>query len=333
VAASSLASVLGDPTLVGDVKAISTVNNARAAWAIAQEWLTMGATIAVATYFDVWWLYLPAIVIIGARQHALGIIMHDATHYRLFTSRTYNDGVSDLLCAFPIGLSTLGYREDHLNHHRATNTPGDPYYNLMVGNSSWQWPKTRWQAARHLFAELSGLNTIRNLRMSHPWTAFGQWLLHRREPLLGIRCRNDLLATATFWIIVATALTVVGGWRPFLLLWILPGLTFYQLFVQLRWMSEHPYRLSTDDGYETNQVKASPLERFCIAPLNINYHIVHHLFPGTPFYRLPQVHRRLMQNSIYREQANIFENYLGPTDSIWAELVTPTGRSGETKHE
>lgn len=44
--------------------------------------------IALVAYFDVWWLYPPAIFIIAARQHALGIIMHDATHYRLFTSRT-----------------------------------------------------------------------------------------------------------------------------------------------------------------------------------------------------------------------------------------------------
>lgn len=333
MAASSLASVLDDPTLVGDVKAISKVSNARAAWAIAQEWLTIGTAIAFAMYFNAWWSYLPAIVIIGARQHALGILMHDATHFRLFTSRAANDGVSDWLCAFPIGLSTLGYRENHLDHHRATNTPDDPYYNLMVNDATWQWPKTFRQAARHLTAELTGMNTIRNLRMSHPWTALGQWMLHRHEPVLGNRCRYDLVATGAFWLIVAVVLTLVGGWKPFLLLWILPALTFYQLFVQLRWMSEHPYRLSTADGYETRQVKASPLERFCIAPLNINYHIVHHLFPGTPFYRLPQVHKRLMQSPLYREQADIFENYLGPKDSIWAELVMPAGRGSETSHE
>jgi len=333
VSSSSLASVFDDQILVGDIKMISQVSNVRGALAIAREWITIGTVIAVAAYFDTWWLYLPAIFVIAARQHALGIIMHDATHYRLFTSRTANDRVSDLFCAFPIGLSTLGYREDHLAHHWATNTPCDPYFNLITAHAAWQWPKTNMEAARHLLAEVSGLNTLRNIKMSRPWTAYGQWRLHRREPAAAPRCRFDLLATGLFWLTIGAMLSMVGGWRLFGLLWIVPGLTFYQLFVRLRWMSEHPYRLATGQGYETQQVRGSFLERFCIAPLNVNYHLTHHLFPATPFYRLPQVHRRLLDNPDYREQANVYDSYLGRVDSIWANVVMPTRTDIEADDE
>jgi fatty acid desaturase len=327
MASSQLASIYDDTALVADVKSLSRLSDTRAVLAIVEVWLTIAATIGAAVYFDAWWSYLPAILIVASRQHALGIVMHDATHYRLFSSRRANDLISDWFCAFPTGLSTLGYREDHLAHHLATNTAGDPYYVLMNNNTVWQWPKTKLASLRHLLAESCGWNTLRNMKMSHPWTALGQYLLHRNEPAPAARVRFDLISTGLFWCLVAAVLTLVGGWWYFGLLWILPGLTFYQLFVQLRWMSEHPYRAATGDGYDTHQVRGSALERFCISPLNINFHITHHLFPATPFYRLPQVHRRLLQNAVYREQANFFATYLGSADSIWADVVTHPGRN------
>jgi fatty acid desaturase len=286
----------------------------------------IAATIAAAVYFDAWWCYLPAIVIIAGRQHALGIVMHDGTHYRLFHSRRVNDLVSDWFCAFPTGLSTLGYREDHLEHHRATNTAGDPYYVLINDISAWRWPKSKAAAMCHLLAETFGWNTLRNLKVSHPWTALGQYLLHRNEREQAARVRFDLISTAVFWCLVAGVLTFVGGWWYFAILWMVPALTCYQLFVRLRWMSEHPNREATDDGYVTHEVRGSALERFFIAPLNANYHLTHHLFPAIPFHRLPQVHRRLLQSAAFRDQPGLFSSYLGSTDSVWADVLMNPGR-------
>jgi len=321
MAPSRLASLYDDGPLVADVKSLSQLSDFRAALAIAEVWLVIAATIGAAVYFDAWWSFLPAILIVAGRQQALGVIMHDATHYRLFSSRRANDLISDWCCAFPTGLSTLGYREDHLEHHLATNTAGDPYYVLMNEITAWQWPKTKPAAFRHLLAETFGWNTLRNMKMSHPWTAWGQYLLHRNQPGQAARVRFDLISTGVFWCLVAAALALAGGWWYFAVLWIVPGLTVYQLFVRLRWMSEHPYREATGDGYETHQVRGSLLERFFISPLNVNYHITHHLFPATPFYRLPQVHRRLLESSVYRDQANFFSTYFGSADSIWADVV------------
>jgi fatty acid desaturase len=332
MARSLLASLYDDGPLVADVKSLSQLSDLRAALAIAQEWLIIGATIGAAIYFDAWWSFLPAIFIVAARQHALGILMHDATHYRLFSSRRANDLISDWFCAFPTGLSTLGYREDHLAHHLATNTVGDPYYVLMNNNTAWQWPKSKGAAVLHLLGETFGWHTLRNMKMSHPWTAMGQYLRHRNQPAQAARVRFDLISTGVFWCLAAAVLTVAGGWWYFAVLWIVPALTLYQLFVQLRWMSEHPYREATGDGYDTHQVRGSALERFCIAPLNINFHITHHLFPATPFYRLPQVHRRLLESAVYRNQANFHANYLGSADSIWADVVTnPVGNALQEK--
>ncbi len=322
MATSAIAAMLDDPTLTADVRTLSKLSGWHVSWAIARQWLVIGVTIAFAAHYDAWWAYLPAIVIIASRQHALGIIMHDATHFRLFANRTVNDLVSDFFCAFPTGLSTLGYREQHLEHHLSTNTPDDPYYRMFQNDPVWHWPKSRGEAARQLLADVTGFNTLRSLRMQHPWTAMGQWRLHRKDDQAA-RVRRDLLLSWAFWGTVIALVTLFGGWKLFLLCWFVPGLTFYQLFIRLRWISEHPYGEATSAGYETRHVQGTWLERVTIAPLNINYHIAHHLYPAVPFYRLPAVHERLLRCPAYLEQAERFHDYLGTDHSIRAELVTP----------
>jgi fatty acid desaturase len=38
---------------------------------------------------------------------------------------------------------------------------------------------------------------------------------------------------------------------------------------------------------------SNPIERFFIAPLNMNYHAVHHLWPSIPYYQLPKADREI----------------------------------------
>jgi fatty acid desaturase len=321
MAISAVASALDDPKLAEDVRALSTLSRLRPIVAIARQWAVVAAAVVAAAYFDAWWAYVVAAFVVASRQHALGIIMHDATHYRLFANRTANDLVSDWFCAFPTGLSTQGYREEHLEHHLHTGSTDDPYFIMFQGDTVWSWPKSRWQALRVLAADVSGWNTLRSVRMQLPWTALGQWLRHRRDAL-GPRCLRDLISYGLFWSATAALLTFAGGWKLFLLCWFVPGLTFYQLFVRLRWISEHPFNEATGAGYETRHVQGTWLERMTIAPLNINYHIAHHMYPGVPFYRLPAVHQRLMQCDAYREQADRYHDYLGESESVRAELIT-----------
>ena len=47
------------------------------------------------------------------------------------------------------------------------------------------------------------------------------------------------------------------------------------------------------------------LESLFILPRNIGYHIEHHWYPSVPFYRLPELHDRLLQVPGYRLSANI----------------------------
>ena len=323
MAASALSALLDDRALVDDVRSLSNVSNARAAAAIVRQWVVIAATVWLAIYVDRWWAYLPAMIVIASRQHALGIIMHDATHHRLFTSRAVNEYVSNLFCAFPMAMSTQGYRGEHLAHHLNTSTDDDPYYRMFEADAVWHWPKSRAAALRQVLADVSGWNTLKNVAMFRRWMPLTQWFKHRDNPALRRRCAIDLAMNLVFWACVAAVLTAVGGWTTFGLLWVVPGLTFYALFVRLRWISEHPYDPAAQAGYETRHVRGTLWERLTIAPLNINFHIAHHLFPAVPWYRLPTVHARLMQDAAYRAESEKYSTYLGGSRSMRSLLVQP----------
>lgn len=126
---------------------------------LAADYLTLAA-IAAATvgfYFAreswglAWAWNLPvtamAILLVGAVQHRLAGLAHEAAHYALLRNRFANDLVSDLFCMFPIYATTHQYRLVHLGHHQYTNDwERDPDL-LNIGKSKLmhEFPMSRWQ--------------------------------------------------------------------------------------------------------------------------------------------------------------------------------------------
>ncbi len=77
------------------------------------------------------------------------------------------------------------------------------------------------------------------------------------------------------------------------------------------------------------------LERILVAPLNVGYHLEHHLYPSVPFYRLEELHRRLMRVDVFRNQARITRGVNGvirecatslSTQGLWEKQQNPGRR-------
>src|SRR5262245_53527864 len=67
-----------------------------------------------------WWnvpVTMLAILLVGAGQHQLTGLAHEAAHHILFRNRYLNEIASDWLCMFPMFSSTHHYRLQHLAHH------------------------------------------------------------------------------------------------------------------------------------------------------------------------------------------------------------------------
>src|SRR6186713_149416 len=103
----------------------------------------------------VWWpnplTFVLAVMVIGARQLGLAILMHDAAHGLLFANRRFNEWVGAWLCAAPVFTSLALYRPYHLTHHRHTQQPEDPDLGLSA-----PFPVTRQSLWRKVVRDLTG---------------------------------------------------------------------------------------------------------------------------------------------------------------------------------
>ena len=87
----------------------------------------------------------------------------------------------------------------------------------------------------------------------------------------------------------------------YLLLWWIPKLTVFSLFYRLRNIAEHACTSGVEDFSNTRTTLSPMLIRYFIAPLNVNYHLEHHLFMFCPWYNLPKAHEMLKTKEFYKD--------------------------------
>lgn len=248
----------------------------RGAWMVVHAWgLIFGAMALFA-----WWpnplTFLLAVMVIGARQLGLGILMHDAAHGLLFHDRRLNDRVGNWLCAYPQLLDLDIYRPYHFEHHRKTQQPDDPDLPLSA-----KFPVSRASFLRKSLRDLTGVTFFRQYRaaMDSPTRpADGGVKRGLTKPLIA-----NLVLLAT--------LTMVGKPHYYLMFWLLPLVTWRMWVTRLRNIAEHAVVRDNDDPLlHARTTIANLLERLFVAPYYVNYHLEHHLYMWIPCYNLPKAH-------------------------------------------
>lgn len=284
-----------------ELRRLSAIDGGMAALCIASEWAMIAAAVAVGTMFPSPAVIAIAIAFVGARQQALTVIAHDASHFRLFPDRLANDLFGNLFLAWPMFISVEGFRHFHSRHHRHLNTEKDGNRELWHTHGAegelspeWRFPKTAaglvWLLARRA-AFVTGLFWILRGLM-------GGFVMG--APIWSKIARGGLYASSAF------ILTRFELWPMFLLFWIVPYCTWHLMIQYTRLICEHSAVRSGDPRYaETRTTIPGFLGRIFVLPRNIGYHIEHHWYPSVPFYRLPDLHRALMANPSYRANANV----------------------------
>lgn len=282
------------------IRELSQLNPAMSVGHLVLEWTLIVLIAVVAWRYLNAVTYAVAVVLIGARQHSLIVLMHEGAHYRLLPNRAWNDRVAELFTAFPFFLFTMrDYRRNHFPHHRYLNTERDPDWVRKKGRI-WTFPQSRVALAGLLVRDLVGFG-------------FAQFLL---ATLKLPRRRSDELAFSVarcaFNVLIPVMFASSGLAVPFLLFWVVPMVTWMQVAFHIRSIAEHlGIQRAPGPFSHTRTVLATRLDRLLLGCKNVNFHLEHHLYPGVPFYRLPKLHALLMAQPAYREQAPITQGYLG----------------------
>ncbi|MCB0707041.1 MAG: fatty acid desaturase family protein [Saprospiraceae bacterium] len=271
-------------------------------FALVFDWVLMLATIVLCIRFFNPIVYILAVIVIGARMHAMAILMHDATHFRFLKNRKWNDLITNLVTMYPLFTSIEVYRENHLKHHKHLNTDHDPDWVSKLGKKEFTFPKSKMEFLSTIFSYFTLFQGLKD----------AIWFFKRFQAPANSGARAfKITPKGVFYVILFAGLTLAGGWKYFAIFWVVPYLSTFFMFQYIRSVAEHFGELTYDDLLtSTRTVMPHTLERFLLAPHQVGYHLEHHLYPGVPFYNLPKLHKLLMAEADYKEKAHVTYGYI-----------------------
>jgi len=235
--------------------------------AIAYNWAVILLAAYLSATYPNTFTYFLAIIVIGARMHALAILMHDASHYRFMKNRYWNDLITDITTMFPLFLTIEKYRINHLAHHKHLNTEEDPDWVSKLPKKEFQFPKTKQE---FILGILSYFLLIQGVKDAIWFVTRFNVLGPNKNPTK----KSSKLPQLLFYGLLITVLTVFALWKYFLLFWIVPYFSTFLMFQYIRSVSEHFGDLEYDHLLSASRtVKTNAFERFLIAPHNVGYHI------------------------------------------------------------
>ncbi|MES0861034.1 fatty acid desaturase [Ruegeria sp. SCPT10] len=247
------------------------------------------------------WLATPALGLVAALHSSL---THEALHGHPFRAKWLNEALMALPLTLFIPFNR--FRDLHLAHHQDANLT-DPYDDPETNYLDPKvWARLSWWQKRLFVAN----NTLLGRIVLGP--AIGQVMFLRDEWHGTIRGdRAILLAWAmhipgvavVLWVVAQSAMPI---WAFVLSAYVGLGL------VKIRTFLEH--RAHEKSRARTVIVEDRGLLAFLF--LNNNLHVVHHMNPSAPWYRLPALYQAgkdryqaCNEAYVYRSYAQIFKEY------------------------
>jgi fatty acid desaturase len=289
---------------------------------VAFCWAAIIAAWTVAAWFPAWWVCAVAAVVVGTRYYALFIIGHDGLHRRLFPTQHVNDLFNDAVILGPLGAITRLNNRNHLLHHRHLGNQTDPdrHRHACVNKAD----------RLALIGFLTGVTSVVRAvyQVFFARTDRGVQTAEDRDVTVEQRAEQpdgyqlrDVIILGTWQVVLITGLTWAFGWWGYPLMWLLPVYVFTFLADNFRSFVEHSHPEADHhaDHHRLITFESSPVERLFVAPMNMNYHVAHHLWVGIPYYRLPEADREMGLHPLNAELERR-GSYLGYLIRYWLAL-------------
>jgi fatty acid desaturase len=148
------------------------------------------------------------------------------------------------------------------------------------------------------------------------------WRTGRKENALRAEYPWPNVLRLTF--LLALAGLIVASGRPLLFLyaWLASLLFILPAILRLRSVAEHFALPRQHVLNSTRNIHVTWWESFLLAPHHISLHLDHHLFPYVPWYRLPELHRRLSATGIYQSLAHNNLGFIAGSQSVFANVAS-----------
>ena len=275
-------------------------NDFRNVFALFFDWGLIVLSFTLFYHFPSILTFIGSVILIGSRQFALAVLVHDGAHNLLFSNPKINDFISQWFCAYPVFQDNRVYRPYHLKHHRFTETELDPDLALSA-----PFPITKKSFFRKVARDILGITGYRR---------YSQALLS----IFKTEADNSLDKMKKVWFkihgflitntIIFAIVSIFSDWTLYFLLWWLPAFTYYSLIIRIRNIAEHCVTSGSTDFDNTRTTLTNPFVRFLMAPHGVNYHLEHHLFMMCPWYNLPKAHSMMIENG-YEDRMCIANSY------------------------
>lgn len=247
------------------------------------------STFLVIAYFPNPLTILLGIVLLGGRQHALGVLLHDCVHGTLFKSKKLNYFFGTWFCGLPLLADFETYQKIHLQHHAKAGTHDDPdlsnYKNYPVNTASLR---------RKIFRDLTFQTGIKFLAFT---------LLKGNNVMAKSVSKKYLWKSLFVHLILFTILYLIS--YPWLyLIWTISFLTTYMLYLRIRQIAEHgnvPNLFDKEPRLNTRTTYANFFEKLILAPNQVNFHLEHHISASVPPYQLKRLHKILLEREYYKD--------------------------------
>jgi fatty acid desaturase len=248
------------------------------------------------------WLAIPLVAWTIAQHSSL---THEVIHGHPFADRRLNEAL--VFPALALVVPFRRFRDTHLAHHNDAILT-DPYDDP---ESNYQDPKIWSRLPRWTQRLLNANNTLAGRLILGP--AMGQ-VMWMRGDLALIRAGDTRVRDGWIWHIPAVMVVfAVVLWSPMPLWAYLVAAYLGLSLLKLRTFLEH----RADVSAPARTVVIEDRGPFALLFLNNNLHVVHHMHPRTPWYRLPQLYRANPERYLgrnggyrYRSYAEVFRRYV-----------------------
>lgn len=270
-------------------------------------WVQIVVVVLFAAFFDHWAVYLVASPLIGTRYYALYIIGHDGLHRRLFVDKTVNDLWNDVLILGPIGAITRLNRSNHMIHHRSMGNSIDPDRHKYIRVV----PMNLVGFILDFLGFRYVMSAVKNVFFPHSHVPTTRKKYTPRDFIVLFGWQFFLFFGLTY---------LIGFWAYFLLWWGSIYIFTFCADVARVFLEHAQFYENSSTNSSSRLITYTPnfLESMLFAPMNMNCHVTHHLWPNIPYYHLQAATEKLRRSRFAKDVVW--------RTSYWKQLIHTRGR-------